>query len=180
MKPMKLPWLSVCLLVLPAPALAGDWVHWRGPSFNGVSPEKDIPSTFDVAEAGKGNLAWSAPYGCRSTPLYLNGRLYFNSQFEVKEEPSDTEEVKKEKKMHDQERVVCLDPTTGKLIWEHRFNVWHTDIVSNRVGWTQIVGDAETGNIYCHGTQGLLICVNPDGKILWQRSLGEEFGRVGG
>jgi outer membrane protein assembly factor BamB len=162
---MRLSWVCLCLLGLTASAMAGDWLHWRGPSFNGVSAEKDIPATFDIAE--KTNLAWSAPYGCRSTPLYFNGRLFFNSGVG-------------EKDIEQQERVVCLDASDGKLIWEKRFNVWQTDIVANRVGWTQMVGDPATGNVYCHGTQGLLTCFDPDGKILWQHSLGEEFGRVGG
>jgi outer membrane protein assembly factor BamB len=162
--PMRLSWLS--LLLLACPAFAGDWAHWRGPNHNGVAADKDIPSEFDVAQAGKDNLLWKAPYGCRSTPLYMGGRLFFNSHVGEGEK--------------EQERVVCLDAASGELIWEKRFNVWHTDIVSNRVGWTNMVGDPATGNVYCHGTQGLLMCFSRDGKLLWQHSLGEEFGRVGG
>ena len=43
-----------------------------------------------------------------------------------------------------------------------------------------LAADAETGNIYAHGVQGLFICFNPDGKVLWQKSLTEEYGRVTG
>jgi len=38
--------------------------------------------------------------------------------------------------------------------------------------------DAETGNIYTQGSQGLLTCFNPEGKVLWQHSMMEEFGRL--
>ena len=51
---------------------------------------------------------------------------------------------------------MCLDANTGKVLWEHKFNVWFTDIVKVRLGWTCLVGDPETGNVYAHGTQGLL------------------------
>ncbi len=163
---MRLPLLAVCLLSLASPAPAGDWSNWRGPTFNGVSPEKDIPAEFDVAQPGKNNLIWSAEYGCRSTPLILNGRVYFNSHAGSKEK--------------EQERVVCLDAATGKLVWEYRFNVFHTTIVSSRVGWTNLAADPATGNIYCHGTSGLLLCFDKDGKRLWESSLTEEFGRVSG
>jgi outer membrane protein assembly factor BamB len=76
--------------------------------------------------------------------------------------------------------VLCFDANTGKLVAEHRFNVFHTDIVSVRLGWTNLVGDPETGNIYAHGTQGLLFCFDKDLKVVWQKSLTEEFGRVSG
>jgi outer membrane protein assembly factor BamB len=65
-------------------------------------------------------------------------------------------------------------------LWEHRFNVWFTDIVRVRLGWTNLVGDPETGNIYAHGTQGLLLAFNKDGKLLWSHSMTEEYGRISG
>lgn len=162
---MRLPSLILAVL-LASPAWAGDWTHWRGPTLNGVSPEKDLPEKFEVTQPGKDNLVWKAPYGCRSTPLILGDRIYFNSRTGDKET--------------DQERVVCLDARTGKLIWEHKQNVFLSDIVSNRVGWTNLAADPETGNIYCHGTQGLMTCFDKDGKVLWEHSLAEEFGRVSG
>jgi outer membrane protein assembly factor BamB len=82
--------------------------------------------------------------------------------------------------VNEQERVVCLDADTGKILWEHRFGIFLTTIVSNRLGWSSPVGDPETGNVYVHGTAGLLICLDASGKVVWQRSLTEEFGRVSG
>src|SRR5260221_10550046 len=64
--------------------------------------------------------------------------------------------------------------------WEHKFNVFHTDIVSSRVGWANLAGDAETGNVYAHGVQGLFFCFSSDGKVLWSKSLTEEYGRISG
>jgi outer membrane protein assembly factor BamB len=75
---------------------------------------------------------------------------------------------------------MCLDANTGKLIWEHKFNIWHTDIVTVRLGWTNLAGDPATGNIFAHGTQGLFLCYDRDGKVLWKHSLTEEYGRITG
>ena len=80
----------------------------------------------------------------------------------------------------EQERGDVLDSKTGKVLWEQRFNVFHADIASSRLGWTHLVGDPVTGNIYWHGTQGNLVGFNKDGKILWQRQLMEMDGRVSG
>jgi outer membrane protein assembly factor BamB len=66
------------------------------------------------------------------------------------------------------------------MIWEHRFNVFQTTVPFNRVGWANLAGDPETGNVYAHGVGGMFICYNRDGNILWQRSLTEEFGRFSG
>ena len=55
-------------------AFAGDWTNWRGPNSDGFSPEKGLPATWSP-ETGE-NLVWKAPYGCRSTPLVLKGRVF--------------------------------------------------------------------------------------------------------
>ena len=76
---------------------------------------------------------------------------------------------------------MCLDVESGKKVWEHTFPVFHTDIVTSRLGWTNIAADPPTGNIYAHGTQGLFMCLDgKTGKVIWQHSMGEEYGRVSG
>src|SRR4051812_46798149 len=112
---MRFPWLTLCVLALAAPA-RGDWANWRGPTMNGVSADKDLPETFKVARAGKDNLVWKAPHGCRSTPLVVRGRVYFNSHTG-------------QEKQEEQESVVCLDAETGRKLWQYKFNVFYADIV---------------------------------------------------
>jgi outer membrane protein assembly factor BamB len=144
-------------------ARANDWPFWRGPEQTGMSREP-APVT-EWSPAGK-NLVWKNDIAGRSTPIIMDGRLYAITPVGSG--------------MHLQERVVCVDAETGKLKWEYRFNVFHTDIVENRLGWTAVVGDPATGNVYAHGTGGEMFCLSPDGKLLWKRSLTEEFGRISG
>ena len=40
--------------------------------------------------------------------------------------------------------------------------------------------DPETGNVYANGVQGLVLCLDRDGKLLWSKSTTELFGRVSG
>lgn len=159
--------LLAAILCAPAPSWAGDWVHWRGPEQNGVSRERDLPEKWSEDPDDKdNNLIWKADFGARCAPIILNDRLYLIN---------DVGEG-----LNEQERVLCCDANTGKLLKEYRMNVFLTDVVSSRVGWCNLAGDPETGNIYLNGSQGLFICFDKDLKVLWQRSTTEEFGRVSG
>jgi outer membrane protein assembly factor BamB len=148
-------------------AVAENWSFWRGPEQTGVSRERDLPDTFSLdPKAKNNNLIWRSPYGGITTPVVQNERVYIINRIG--------------ENITQQERVMCFDAKNGKPLWEHRFNVFLTDIVRDRLGWTQMVGDAETGNVYAHGSQGFLLCYDKDGKIVWRHSLTEEYGRISG
>jgi len=152
--------LSLSLLATSIPsASASDWAEWRGPDRDGVSLEKGLPTKW--SPAGQ-NLAWKVPFGGRSAPIVMGNRVYLQNT-------SGKGEL-------EQERVMCFNADTGKLLWEHRFNVYLSDVPPHRVGWASPVGDPATGNVYVFGGGGSLRGLSRDGKVLWERSLGEEFG----
>ena len=76
--------------------------------------------------------------------------------------------------------VAAFDAQDGTLLWEHAYNIFHTTIPFNRVGWASPAGDPETGYVYAHTVSGLFLCFDRDGKVVWSRSLTEEFGRISG
>src|ERR1044072_3617223 len=137
----------------------GDWAEWRGPNRDGISNEKNLPVKWSPTGD---NLAWRAPYGGRSAPIVMGDRVYLQNTAGKGET--------------EQERVMCFNADTGKLLWEHRFNVYLSDVPPHRVGWASPVGDPSTGNIYVFGVGGTLLGLNRDGKVLWERSLAEDFG----
>lgn len=159
----------LALLFLFAPPARGDeWLHWRGPKQTGEANATRLPDHFTLDPADPhSNLVWKAPYGCRSTPVILRGKVYvINSDG---------------KGLNEGERVMAFDAATGKVLWEHKFNVFHTDIVSSRVGWASMAADSETGNVYAHGVQGMFWCLDGEtGKPVWSHSLTEEYGRITG
>ncbi len=159
---------AFCILNLAffTPAKAADWIHWRGPEQNGHSREKNLPDSFDITKKAAGNVLWSQPFGGRSAPLVMAGRLYILQG---------TGEG-----LNEGEQLVCFDEKTGKKLWHYRVNVYHTDIVSSRLGWTTLTADPETQHVFAHTTAGELLCLDKDGKLLWSRQLTEEFGRVTG
>jgi outer membrane protein assembly factor BamB len=150
--------LSLALFLL-APAPVNDWTEWRGPARDGISPEKGLPTAW--SPAGQ-NLAWKVPYGGRSTPIVMDNRVYLQNT-------ADKGEL-------EQERIMCFNADTGKLLWEHRFNIYLSDVPPHRVGWASPVGDPATGNVYAFGVGGTLLALSRDGKVVWERSLGEDLG----
>jgi hypothetical protein len=146
-------------LVLVVPVTAKDWAEWRGPARDGVSSEKNLPVRW--SPAGE-NLAWKAPYGGRSAPIVMGDRVFIQNS------------VGKGEML--QERVMALNADTGKVVWEHRFNIYLSDVPPHRVGWASPVGDPATGNVYAFGVGGNLLGLTRDGKLLWERSLGEDMG----
>lgn len=154
--------LIVWLASLPA-VQARDWLYWRGPEQNGVSREKDLPEKW--AMDGE-NFVFAVPYQGLCSPVVHKGHVYTVGR-------TGTGETQ-------QENVQCFDAENGKLLWEKKFNVWHSEIVDARLGFTNPVVDPETGNVYVHTTAGHLFCFSSAGKNLWTRSMAEEFGRVTG
>src|SRR5204862_1953816 len=74
-----------------------------------------------------------------------------------------------------QERVMCLDADSGKVIWQYKFNVFQSDVPPHRVGWASPAADPDTGNVYALGAGATAIALSKDGKVLWSRSIGEEW-----
>jgi outer membrane protein assembly factor BamB len=153
-------WLVAGLaLIMCMEAMAADWPAWRGPEQTGESREHNLASSA-------GEVLWRVPLGGRSTPVIQDGRVFaINLAGDG---------------VTEQERVLAVDLATGAKVWEHRFNVFHTDIPNSRVGWASPVIDPETGNVYAHGVEGMFFCFDRDGKVLWSRSLTETLGRISG
>lgn len=161
---------SVMLFFTASLANAGDWAHWRGPEHNGISRETNLVDDWSLD--GK-NVLWKSDIGGRSAPIVLDGRVYLNCRTH-----HDVTDPKT--KIDAQEQVVCWDAKTGKVLWKDVFNVFQTDIPSPRVGWASMAGDPETGNVFVHTVSGLFRCYSPEGKVLWETSLAEDYGKISG
>ncbi len=154
--------LCVCLIGFNG-AFASDWASWRGPNQTGSSSETGLISNWSLEGE---NLLWKADFMGRSTPIVLNSRVYVIGRVGMD--------------ITEQERVACFDAESGDMLWEHRFNVFHSTIPFNRLGWTSLAGDRETGYIYAHTISGVFACFDKDGKVVWSHSLTEEYGRFTG
>ncbi len=125
---------------------------------DGISAEKGLLEKWSLNGEG---LAWSAPFGARSSPVILGDHLYLLNTFTKGDAV--------------QERLVCLNADTGKLLWERRFNVFQSDVPMHRIAWASPAADPETGNVYVLGGGGTLLGFSKDGKQIWERSINQDF-----
>ena len=150
------PAAALLALSLPSGLLADDWPEWRGPARDGRSAEKNLPERWAPL--------WKAPYGGRSGAIVMGEHVYLQNGAG--------------KGGALQERVVCLDADTGKVLWEQ--NVQR--LLERRAAAPRRVGFAERrpghGQRLCVRRRGHLHALSPAGKLLWERSLNEEFGLV--
>jgi len=135
------------------------WLNWRGPEQLGVSRETGLPGKLATDDA-----LWTADFPGASTPVIANGKLYVMGYLG---EGPDL-----------QEGVACFDAASGRKLWQHLFNDFISDIIYLRYAQSSPVIDPATGNVYMQGCQGILAGFTADGKLLWQKSLMEEIGRL--
>ena len=159
--------LVISATVLSNIACAGgateEWPSWRGPNETGESSAINLVSDWAI---DGDNLIWQQAFVGRSTPAVFDGRVCANGR--------------QGNGMTRQAVVACWDAGDGTPLWERTFNVYHTTVPFSRVGWASVIGDPETGYLYHHGVDGLLIALDREGNTVWEWRLGEDTGRASG
>ncbi len=155
---------AVAVAAGSVPAARGrDWPDWRGPDQNRHYEGPPLATSFD-SEASTNVLWKNDEAGGISTPVILGGKLFTL----VRHKPGTREEA---------EKVLCLDAASGRKLWENVFNVYLSDVPSERVGWSAVIADPDTNTVFAHGVCGVFTAIDAaTGQTKWQRSLHEEFG----
>ncbi len=145
---------ALVLVLLNVATAAENWPRWRGPRADGHSADTNVPVTWDAKQ-----VAWKAalPGRGQSSPVIWENRIFLTSA------SNDGR----------QRQVLCLDRTSGKLLWEQsvalegRPEPLHK---MNSFASATCVTDGELV-IAFFGRAGLH-CYSIDGKHLWSRNLG--------
>ena len=141
------------------PAAPTGWFSWRGPNQNGTSAEKNLPDTLDA-----GHPLWTADFPGQSTAVACQGRLYIMGYLGQGPDLS--------------EGVACFDANTGKKLWQKLYLDFLSDTIYTRYSTSSPAIDPETGNVYIQDTQGIFAGFTSEGRLLWEHSLMEEYGRL--
>ncbi|MBL8891337.1 MAG: PQQ-like beta-propeller repeat protein [Planctomycetaceae bacterium] len=148
--------------------LADDWPQWMGPRRDNVWRESGILKKFP--EGGPKVLWRTEIAGGYSGPAVANGRLFITDYV-----TSDNVKVDNfdRKEFSGVERVLCLEESSGKILWQHETPVKYT--VSYPAG-PRCTPCVDGDRVYTLGTEGHLFCFAvADGKVLWEKDLKKTY-----
>ena len=158
MKPsLKLAALALSVAFTTASLHAGNWAHWRGPNFDGSSPEKNLPDDFSKTNGVK----WVAelPGPSAATPIIWNDTVFISST------------DNKTKTL----RAMAFDRKTGKELWNNSITeAFAQDNNSNFASPSPTTDGKLVWFLY--GT-GDLAAFDFKGNKVWSRSLEKDYGQ---
>ena len=144
----------VCLATFVASA--ADWPQWRGPNFDGSSPEKNLPVKWSKTE----NIAWTLPLpGPGAGTPVISGNYVFVSTTD---------------KASRSLWAICAHRNTGAVMWKHKVaDVYQKDDRSTFASPSPATDGKRV--IFFFGN-GDLVAFDLTGKQLWRRNLQKDEG----
>lgn len=175
------------VLATSGPVTAENWPRWRGPLGTGVSPERNLPRRW-----GPEDVAWKASLAGTgvSSPVVWGERVFVTSQ----RGRSDLKPGRHPRLARDEDApaeepldaageggatfvVEAFHRAGGRRLWEHRLpaaGALPAVHEKHNLASPSPVTDGE--RVYAWFGTGQLVALTVDGKVAWQRHLGEENG----
>ena len=145
------------LIAAPWIAQADNWANWRGPAYNGSSTETGLPQTWSTTEG----IKWKTtlPGASGATPIIWGDSVFISSA--------------------DKDRnllLLCIDRKDGKVRWQKQLvEAGNMEKGRNNSASPSPVTDGKT--VYALYGSSDLVALDFEGKILWRRNLGKDYGK---
>lgn len=150
------------------------WPQFRGPGARGVASGPNLPDRWSASE----NIAWKTDVPGRgwSSPIVWGNRVFLTTAVNSGELEPPKKGLyfggnrPKPREVQEQYRVICLDLSSGKMLWErtvHRGPPNSPIHLKNSYASETPVTDGE--RVYaCFGNQGLY-CLDLEGRAVWSK-----------
>ncbi|NDH93382.1 MAG: pyrrolo-quinoline quinone, partial [Planctomycetia bacterium] len=165
--------IRTCLLALGlvagSTAEAADWPQWQGPGRDGIWRET---GTVEQIPATGLPVRWRIPIeGGYAGPAVVGGRVFVTDY--VQRDGELANDPGSRTLLAGNERVLCLDATTGQVLWKHEYDCPYSISYAAGPRCTPTVQD---GRVYIVGAEGNLICLEAStGKLLWQKDFKRDY-----
>jgi outer membrane protein assembly factor BamB len=115
--------IGVVVVMLGSAAAADDWPQWLGPRRDGVWREGGIVEVFPKDGP---RIRWRRALGAGySGPVVAEGRVYVTDR-ELRGGRSNPGDPFSRGRVPGMERVVCLDESDGRVIWQDEYACEYT------------------------------------------------------
>ena len=153
---MKLLPAIAAAFALSLAARAENWPQWRGPAFYGSSAETGLPESWT-----KETVKWKAPLPGLSgaTPAIWGDRIFVSS-------PDADKNL----------LLLCYSRKDGSLLWKQQI-AEGGDITKGRNNMASPSPIVDGKAVYILYGTGDFAALDFNGKTLWHRKLGEDYGR---
>ena len=151
--------LIALLLALGSISVSANWPAWRGPTFDGVSTETNLPLKWSPSE----NIAWKLPLPQWSgaTPIIWGNTIFLN----VAE--ADGHNLS----------LWAVDRTTGQPRWKRPLGPGNHREQKQNMSSPSPVTDGVT--VWVMTGTGFLRAFDFNGRELWMRDIQKDYGRFG-
>jgi outer membrane protein assembly factor BamB len=173
-------------------AHAENWPNWRGNSTNGVSSERGLPAAWSDTQ----NIAWKASLRGMgiSSPIVWQDQVIVTSQIgrgEWKEGPRLFQQgdaaTAGERPLQGTAAsdtnapvtfvVSAFDRASGKSLWTYeRAAEGDLPVVHEKHNLATASPTTDGERIYAWFGTGQIVALDMNGKLVWERNLGKEFG----
>ena len=144
--------IGFCLLQLEVRA---DWLHYRGPTMNGISPEKGWNAQFPTQGP---KVLWRASLGIGTSSVTVAGDRGYSMG-----------------NLNGKDVVYCFDLKTGRVVWRHEYPLALDPNMFE--GGPRSTPTLDGGRVYTISHQGDLWCLDAaTGKKVWYKHYQKDFG----
>ena len=174
--------LCIFLSIIISCTTENNWPQFRGPAFNMVSNNENLPTQWN----DNLNIKWTSDIDGESwsSPIVIGERIYYTTCLLVKDAPkeesieSDTDQQQQAednsylKEVYKWE-VACVDINSGKEIWKKIAFEGNPRIKKHAS--TNYAGESPVSDgskIYAYFGMLGVYCYDFDGTLLWQKDLG--------
>ncbi len=166
---------ALTLIVLCFNALmlsAGEnWPQFRGPSGDGLSDARDLPTTWSEKE----NIRWKTPIHDKgwSSPVVWGDQIWMTTAFEKYTDPKPKENTGKQepRPLYVDFYAVCVDRKSGKIT--HDVKVFTQEKPAYCIEYNSYATPTpvvEEGRVFVHfGSHGTACLDTSNGQVLWKR-----------
>ncbi len=135
---------------------AENWPQWRGAKFDGISTEKNLPSTWSKTE----NVAWKAtlPGPGGSTPSIWDKHIFLTC-------------------VDGKDLVLIGIDTSGKELWKKVIGSGNQNVRGDEGNYASPSTSTDGKNVWAFVGNGVMACYDFAGKEIWKLDLQERYGK---